>query len=109
MRFLIAIAILLISPTIAFSAPKEVYEECFMQHETWNKRAACVNDWIAEDNRLKTEELREFLKQNPRYKYPGQSLNKCFGKKRKVLISEVEHKANGDIIIRYPEYVYPCE
>jgi len=111
MRYIVSLCLMLfvgLNPSLSFSAPSEIFHKCFSDNESWNERAACVNKWEAENTRKKNEELRAFLKENPRYRYPGQSLNKCFGKKRKVLISEVEHKANGDIIIRYPEYISPC-
>lgn len=99
---------LVISTNTGQAAPAEVFKECFALSEDWNERSACVNKWQADKTQKDLEELRVFLDENPRYRYPGQSLNKCFGKKRKVVISEVEYKKNGSIIIRYPEYFLPC-
>ena len=50
----------------------------------FNKAAGCYQNWKNEKNKQELAELRDFLKHNPRYKYPGQSNNKCFGKPREM-------------------------
>jgi len=50
----------------------------------FNKASACYFDWKTGDNAEKLAEMRDFLKHNPRYKVPGQSLNKCWGKPREM-------------------------
>lgn len=50
----------------------------------WNKAAACASDFRIQKNNQELAEMRDFLKHNPRYRYPGQSLNKCFGKPREM-------------------------
>ena len=48
----------------------------------WNKAAACHSKIIEEKVKAERAELRDFLKHNPRYRVPGQSLNRCWGKPR---------------------------
>ena len=50
----------------------------------WNKAAACYQNWRTQKNAEELAELRDFLKHNPRYRFPGQSLNKCWGKPREM-------------------------
>ena len=42
-------------------------------------------------------EMRDFLKHNPRYRYPGQSNNKCWGKPREMPFESayIRHTPNG--------------
>ena len=48
----------------------------------WSKAAACHSKIIEEKVKAERAELRDFLKHNPRYRVPGQSLNRCWGKPR---------------------------
>lgn len=46
--------------------------------------AKCYHNYKSQRNAEKLAELRDFLKHNPRYRYPGQSMNKCWGKPREM-------------------------
>ena len=46
--------------------------------------ASCYQNYKTKANAEKLAELRDFLKHNPRYRYPGQSNNKCWGKPREM-------------------------
>ena len=48
----------------------------------WNKAAACHSKIVTEKVEAERAELRDFLKHNPRYRVPGQSQNRCWGKPR---------------------------
>ena len=48
------------------------------------KSAGCVSDILTAKNKEEMAELRDFLKHNPRYRVPGQSLNRCWGKPREM-------------------------
>jgi hypothetical protein len=63
----------------------------------FNKAAGCFHNWRAAKDREKLAELRDFLKHNPRYRYPGQSLNRCFGKPREMPFESayIEKVGNG--------------
>jgi len=62
----------------------------------WNKAASCYQGWKVEKNRQELAELRDFLKHNPRYRYPGQSNNKCFGKEREMPFRSAYIERVGD-------------
>lgn len=63
----------------------------------FNKASVCFQNWRSEKNREELAELRNFLKHNPRYRYPGQSNNKCFGKPREMPFESayIEKSGNG--------------
>ena len=44
----------------------------------------CYNAWKIPQIKAKNAELRDFLKHNPRYRVPGQALNRCWGKPREM-------------------------
>ena len=48
------------------------------------KAAGCHSDYRTRKRKAQLAELRDFLKYNPRYKVPGQSLNRCWGKPREM-------------------------
>ena len=48
------------------------------------KASACVQDYNTKLQAARDAELRDFLKHNPRYRVPGQSLNRCWGKPREM-------------------------
>ena len=50
----------------------------------WTKASACYSQWRVKEIKEEYEEMRDFLKHNPRYRYPGQSNNKCWGKPREM-------------------------
>ena len=47
---------------------------CMEKHEHWTGRAACVQELQHAQRKLEVERLRQFLKDNPHYKYPGMAL-----------------------------------
>jgi len=80
----IVLAVLFVSPAWA-NKNNEVMKECVQQFAPdYNKASACYFAWKSGDNAVKLAEFRDFLKHNPRYRFPGQSLNKCWGKPREM-------------------------
>ena len=63
----------------------------------WTKASACYSQWRIGENKKEYAELRDFLKHNPRYMYPGQSNNKCWGKPRENPFESayIRHTTNG--------------
>ena len=62
----------------------------------FNKAAGCYQDWKVGAEAEKLADLRDFLKHNPRYRYPGQSNNRCFGKPREMPFESAYIEKNGD-------------
>jgi hypothetical protein len=50
----------------------------------FSKASSCQLDYLADKRKEELAELRDFLKHNPRYRVPGQSLNRCWGKPREM-------------------------
>ena len=63
----------------------------------WNLTAGCFSDYQSWKKEEDLKEMRDFLKHNPRYRFPGQSLNKCFGKPREMPFENayIEKDGNG--------------
>lgn len=69
----------------------EITKYCVKNFNDWNKIASCQSDLLTVKKDLKEKELREFLRKNPHYRYPGvalpagaqKSLHPCWGKDRK--------------------------
>lgn len=63
----------------------------------FQKAASCYQNYKIERNTKELAELRDFLKHNPRYRYPGQSNNRCFGKEREMPFESayIEKDGNG--------------
>jgi hypothetical protein len=70
--------------------------EKFETHD-FNKSSGCFQNWRTKRDKEELAELRDFLKHNPRYRYPGQSNNKCFGKPREMPFESayIEKTENG--------------
>jgi len=67
----------------------KMIKDCVQHYRTgsdvnsyWTKASACYSQWKVGEMKKEYAELRDFLKHNPRYRYPGQSNNKCWGKPR---------------------------
>ena len=50
----------------------------------WYKLSVCTSKYVIEKEQRQRQEIRDFIRANPRYMYPGQSLNRCFGKPREM-------------------------
>lgn len=70
--------------------------------------AACVHKIRVEIRKQEEAELWEFLKANPRYRVPGQSLNKCFGRPKERALARLETKADGSTMAYYKDKVKEC-
>ena len=70
----------------------QMIKDCVQHYRTgssvndvdWTKASACYSQWRIGEMKKEYAEMRDFLKHNPRYRYPGQSNNKCFGKPREM-------------------------
>ena len=54
--------------------PNQIHKYCMSKYEHWTGRAACVQELQHAQRKLEVEELRQFLKENPHYRYPGMAL-----------------------------------
>ena len=97
MRVLIVSAILALISSAGLASVNEVTKYCLdstgydrtapieerMKFD-FTKASKCQLDYLADKRTAELAELRDFLKHNPRYRVPGQSLNRCWGKPREM-------------------------
>jgi len=72
----------------------EVMKHCVQTTSDYNKAASCYFKWKNAQRAEELAELRDFLKHNPRYRVPGQSLNRCWGKPREMPFESAYIKAD---------------
>ena len=83
----------------------QMIKDCVQHYRTgnsvndvdWTKASACYSQWRVKEIKEEYAEMRDFLKHNPRYRYPGQSNNKCWGKPRENPFESayIRHTTNG--------------
>lgn len=56
--------------------------------------AKCYHQYKQKVEAVQMANLSEFLKHNPRYRYPGQSNNRCWGKPREMPFTSATISAN---------------
>ena len=97
MRVIIALAICLFTTSAWANTNNDMIKACIQSTADYNKAAACYQNWKTGDNAAKLAELRDFLKHNPRYRVPGQSLNRCWGNPREMPFESayIEQTENG--------------
>ena len=62
----------------------------------FSKAAACHSNYRVGVQKAEYAEIRDFLKHNPRYRVPGQSLNRCWGKPREMPFESAYIEKTGD-------------
>jgi len=68
---------------------------CVENTADWNAAASCHAEYRQGVRAEQYAELRDFLKHNPRYRVPGQSLNRCWGKPREMPFESAYIKVDG--------------
>lgn len=106
MRLLYIIPFIIGTTTIA-SESNEVMKACIKNTKDIVEASACHAEYRKTIRDIKTAELRQFLKDNPRYRFPGQSWNKCFGKPKELGVSKVETTLFTTTVY-YKEYIKTC-
>jgi len=69
--------------------------------------ATCISEMKGDSLRQKNAQQWEFIKANPEYRFPGQSLNKCFAKPRERIVKRVEQTKNS-VVVYYKDKTNPC-
>jgi hypothetical protein len=70
--------------------------------------AACVSKMRGEVFHQREREIWEFIEANPRYRVPGQSLNKCFGRPKERALDRFETKSDGSTMAYYKDKIVEC-
>lgn len=82
----------------------EVMKRCVQTTSDYNKAASCYFKWKNAQRAEELAELRDFLKHNPRYRVPGQSLNRCWGKPREMPFESAGIETNGNSMRAWVNY-----
>lgn len=75
----------------------EIVKYCMAKHDTYSEAGGCISQLQAAQRHIKEQELREFIKANPQYRYPGMALpngkirplDECWG------MTRMYHKEGG--------------
>ena len=98
MRALILSAVAVLWTTVAYASDSNaVMKWCLENTADYSKAAGCHSEYRQKIRETELAELRDFLKHNPRYRVPGQSLNRCWGKPREMPFekSYIKQNENG--------------
>lgn len=113
----LAIGMALTSSVWAQSHSNEVMKLCLAKYNysvdnfdsfDFTKAAKCHQEYRVGVQNAEYLELRDFLKHNPRYRYPGQSNNRCWGKPRVQPFESVSGTAGTwgyDITVKYKDTI----
>ena len=91
--------------TVAMSSESnEVMKWCLQNTVDFNKAAACHAEYRKGVREKEYAELQDFLKHNPRYRVPGQSLNRCWGKPREMPFESAGIETDGNSMRAWVNY-----
>ena len=83
-RILLIVLLTLFTTVAVANTNNKVMKNCIQTTSDYNKAASCYFDWKQGQIAAERAELSDFLKHNPRYRVPGQSMNRCWGKPREM-------------------------
>ena len=93
MRLIVLLILAILVPSSVYADNNQAIKNCLVANNyssenfdsfDWNRAAACASNVRQAAREAELAELRDFLKHNPRYRVPGQSLNRCWGKPREM-------------------------
>ena len=96
MKYLVITALAVWATTGVASESNEMAKWCVENTADWNAAASCHQKYIQKRRTAELAELRDFLKHNPRYRVPGQSLNRCWGKPREMPFESSYIRVDGN-------------
>ena len=105
MKYILTIIALTVASTAWASDNNQAMKACLAKYNytldqfdtfDWSKAAACHSDYRIGVQKAKNAELRDFLDANPRYRVPGQSQNRCWGKPREMPFESAYIEKTGD-------------
>ena len=84
MKYLMIAVLAVWATSVGASESNKMAKWCVENTADWNAAASCHAEYRQKVRAEQYAELRDFLKHNPRYRVPGQSLNRCWGKPREM-------------------------
>ena len=96
MKYLMIAVLAVWATSVSASESNKMAKWCVENTADWNAAASCHAKYRQKIRAEQYAELRDFLKHNPRYRVPGQSMNRCWGKPREMPFESVNAGANAD-------------
>ena len=96
MKYVMIAVLAVWATSVGASESNKMAKWCVENTADWNAAASCHAKYRQSKREAKYAELRDFLKHNPRYRVPGQSLNRCWGKPREMAFESAYIKVNGN-------------
>lgn len=95
MKYVMIAVLAVWATSVSASESNKMAKWCVENTADWNAAASCHAKYRQGVRAEQYAELRDFLKHNPRYRVPGQSLNRCWGKPREMPFESAYIKVDG--------------
>jgi len=95
MKYVMIAVLAVWATSVSASESNKMAKWCVENTADWNAAASCHAKYRQKVRAEQYAELRDFLKHNPRYRVPGQSLNRCWGKPREMPFESAYIKVDG--------------
>ena len=104
MKYLMIAVLAVWATSVGASESNKMAKWCVENTADWNAAASCHAEYRQAVREVELAELRDFLKHNPRYRVPGQSLNRCWGKPREMPFESAGIETNGNSMRAWVNY-----
>jgi len=104
MKYLMIAVLAVWATSVSASESNKMAKWCVENTADWNAAASCHAEYRQGVRAEQYAELRDFLKHNPRYRVPGQSLNRCWGKPREMPFESAGIETNGNSMKAWVNY-----
>ena len=96
MKYVMIAVLAVWATSVGASESNKMAKWCVDNTANWNTAASCHAEYRQKVRAAELAELRDFLKHNPRYRVPGQSLNRCWGKPREMPFESSYVRVDGN-------------
>jgi len=104
MKYLTIAVLAVWATTASASESNKMMKWCLDTHSDFSAAASCHAEYRQKIRAKQYAELRDFLKHNPRYRVPGQSLNRCWGKPREMPFESAGIETTGTSMRAWVNY-----
>ena len=104
MRYVMIAVLAVWAISVSASESNKMAKWCVENTADWNAAASCHAEYRQAVRELELAELRDFLEHNPRYRVPGQSLNRCWGKPREMPFESAGIETDGTSMRAWVNY-----
>ena len=104
MKYFMIAVLAVWATSVSASESNKMAKWCVENTADWNAAASCHAEYRQTVRAEQYAELRDFLKHNPRYRVPGQSLNRCWGKPREMPFESAGIETTGTSMRAWVNY-----